>query len=185
MLAKSFWALPLSASALLGALAGVVYLVACLKGRRGEVTAIDALITVLIMAVVTTVAMPLLSEADDRAKSTALAENLRVLRAKIELYKLEHGNQVPLAYEGTLPQLTEPTNAEGVPGPAGKEYPLGPYLPNGIPVNPYSGSASVELTETFPPTKRGTAGGWLYHQPTGRIAADHESSLDKQRSTAP
>ncbi|MEN6495723.1 MAG: hypothetical protein ABFD16_15690 [Thermoguttaceae bacterium] len=185
MLAKSFWALPLSASALLGALAGVVYLVGCIKGRRGEFTAIDALITVLIMAVVTAVAMPLLSKADDQAKSTALAENLRILREKIELYKLEHGSQVPLVYKGALPQLTESTNAEGVPGPAGKEYPFGPYLPHGIPVNPYSGSSCVELTEAFPPTKQGAAGGWLYHQATGRIAADHESSLDQERTTAP
>jgi len=137
------------------------------------------------MAVVTAVAMPLLSAADNQAKSTTLAENLRILRAKIELYKLEHGNQVPLVFQGTLPQLTEATNAEGVPGPAGKEYPFGPYLPDGIPLNPYSGSARIELTETFPPVKQTAAGGWLYHQPTGRIAANHASSLDKEPTTAP
>lgn len=139
----------------------------------------DALILVLLMAVVTAVAMPLLSAADAQAKSTTLTQNLRIFRAQIERYKLDHGGQIPLMYNGTLPQLLEATNAEGLPGPGDKAHPFGPYLSTGIPVNPYTGSATIELTETFPPTKHGTAGGWLYHQPTGSIAADQEGWLGK------
>lgn len=179
MSATSFWALPLPASALLGALAGVVYLVGCMRSRRGEFSAIDGLIMVLLMAIVTAVAMPLMSAADDQARTTALTQNLRIFRAQIERYKLDHGGQVPLFYQGTLLQLTEPTDAKGIPGPAGDAHPFGPYLPNGLPANPYTNSATVELTEVFPPTQRGAAGGWLYHQPTGQIAADQDGWLRK------
>jgi len=179
LLQSSFWALPLPTSALLGVLAGVVYLIGCMRSRRGEFAAMDALIMVVLMAVVTAVTMPLLSVADDQAKATTLTQNLRTFRTQIERYKLDHGGQVPLLYQGSLPQLLEATDKEGMPGPPGNDHPFGPYLSTGIPVNPYTGSAKIELTETFPPSQPGTSGGWLYHQATGRIAADQEGWFDK------
>lgn len=171
--------MPLPTSALLGVLAGVVYLIGCARARRADFTLIDALILVTLMAAVTAGAMPLVSAADGQAKASALAQNLRILRSQIELYKLDHGGEPPLLFKGGFPQLTQATNAQGVPGPPGKDHPFGPYLPAGIPVNPYTGVNTVEATDSFPPTKPGTAGGWLYHQETGRIAADREGWLNQ------
>jgi len=179
VLETSLWTLPLPISALLGVLSGAVYIFGCARSGKSEFTLIDGLILTMLMAVVTAVAMPLLSSADQNARATAMSQTLRVFRSQIELYKLEHGGQPPLLFKGGLPQLTEPTDAQGVPGPVGPKHPLGPYLPSGIPANPYTGVATVELAQSFPPTKHGTAGGWLYHQETGRIAADQEGWLDK------
>jgi hypothetical protein len=82
-----------------------------------------------------------------------------------------------LLFKGEMPQLTHHTNAEGVPGPAGSQFPYGPYLPEGIPANPFTGSSKVNSTEVFPPSAATGRGGWLYHQETGRITADVEEHL--------
>jgi hypothetical protein len=47
-----------------------------------------------------------------------------------------------------------------------------------VPVNPYTGLSVVRQVETFPP-QTASNGGWVYHQATGRIAADLEQFLDK------
>ena len=161
----------LPAAALLGAIAAGGYVLAHARHRQLRFTLLDAMIVVAIMAIVTAIAMPLVTAAGEQAKQSTLLQNLRTLRSQIELYKVEHGGEAPLLYEGTFPQLTEATNAAGLPGPPGQDYPHGPYLP-GIPDNPYTGSSVVTPTETFPPADTTPAGGWLYHQKTGQIAAD-------------
>lgn len=135
------------------------------------------MIVVAIMAAVTAIAMPLVSAADERAKATALQQDLHTLRSQIELYKVDHAGQLPLVYEGTFPQLTEPTDAKGVPGTGGKEYPYGPYLKQ-IPVNPYTGVSTITATEKFPPAAPSGTGGWLYHEPTGQIVPDMAGYLE-------
>lgn len=167
----SLWNANLPAAALLGAIAAGGYILAHARHRQLRFTLLDAMIVVVIMAIVTAIAMPLVTAAGEQARESALLQNLRTLRAQIELYKLEHGGEVPLLYEGTFPQLTEATNAAGLPGPPGRDHPCGPYF-GGIPANPYTGVSVVTLTETFPPTESTPVGGWLYHQETGQIAAD-------------
>jgi type II secretory pathway pseudopilin PulG len=132
----------------------------------------DLLIVVAIMGISTAVAMPLISAASASAESSVLLQNLRAIRGQIELYKVEHGGQAPLLHKGTFPQLTNSTNHQGVPGPPGKDYPHGPYLPAGVPANPYTGVTVVTPIDEFPPTAPSRVGGWLYHQETGRIAPD-------------
>lgn len=174
----SLMGLQLPASLLLGALAATAYLIGYVRHRGLQFTLLDALLVAAIMAIGTAVAMPLLSVANDRASSSALQQNLGVLRGQILLYKVEHGGQPPLLYEGGFPQLTHATNAEGVPGPPGKDHPYGPYLPAGVPINPYTGVSLVTPTETFPPTAPSGAGGWLYHGSTGRVVPDLEGHLN-------
>ncbi|MFH1919794.1 MAG: type II secretion system protein [Planctomycetota bacterium] len=171
--------LELPAALAVGAIAAAAYLAICTRHRGFQITLLDTLLVVAIMAVATSAAMPFLAEASGQASSTALLQNMQAFRTQIELYRVEHGAAVPLLHEGTLPQLTHPTNAKGVPGPYGKEYPYGPYLPAGIPVNPFTGVSTVTPTETFPPTAVSGNGGWLYHEETGRIAPDLEEYLHK------
>jgi general secretion pathway protein G len=175
----SFLPRHLPASILLGMIAGAGYLIAYGRHRSREFGLFDALVLVAIMAIATAMAMPLLNAASDRTSDSALVQNLHTLRNQIELYKVEHGGQPPLLYEGTFPQLTHTTNAQGIPGPPGEEHPYGPYLPAGMPVNPYTGVSRVTPIETFPPTTPSGVGGWLYHQQTGRIAPDLEGYLTK------
>jgi len=177
MAEMSLSGLPLPASLILGALAAGAYLIGYARHRGLQFTLLDVLVMVAIMAIATAVAMPFLDAANESASSSALAQNLRTLREQIGLYKVEHGGNSPLLYQGGFPQLSHATNAAGVPGPRGKEHPYGPYLPGGIPPNPYTGVSIVTPTDTFPPTVPSGVGGWLYHQETGRIAPDLEGHL--------
>lgn len=164
--------LPLPMSAVLGLTAAGIYLVGTFRSRRGTFTVLDTVILVLVMGVVTAATAPVLDGASQRAKSSALQHNLHALKQQIELYKVEHDGVPPLVFRGGFPQLVHATNSKGVPGPRGPAHPLGPYLPAGVPVNPYTGSSVVKITESFPPDPGPGTVGWLYHQPTGRIAPD-------------
>jgi type II secretory pathway pseudopilin PulG len=177
MAEMSLWDSSLPAAVLLGLIAAGGYVLAHARHRQFCFTILDALIVTAIMAIVTAVAMPLVTAAGNQARTSALLQNLHTLRARIELYKLEHKGAAPLLYEGTFPQLCEATNAEGVPGPPGKTYPYGPYFVTGIPVNPYTGVSIVTPTATFPPEAPSGAGGWLFHQPTGQISPDLDEHL--------
>lgn len=162
----------LPASIILGAVAAAAYLLGYVRRRGTDFTLLDGFMVVAIMGAGTAIAMPLLSAASERANSGVLRENLRILRGQIELYKIEHDGSVPLLHNGTFPQLVHATNARGVPGPAGDKYPHGPYLPGGVPANPFTGVSTVTLTEECPPTAPTDVGGWLYHQESGRIVPD-------------
>jgi len=153
--------------------------VSYVRHRPGTFTFVDGLILVAIMAIGTAVTIPLLDAVKAPATASALQQNLQALRSRIAQYELEHSEDAPLLYKGTFPQLIEATNAEGVPGPPGKKYPYGPYLPAGIPVNPYTGVSTVTPTDVLPPTAASGIGGWLYHQPSGSIAADLAENLDQ------
>ena len=162
----------LPATVALAAIGVLGYMVSSARRGKTEFTVINAMILAVVIAIIGAVAIPLLEMASGNAKSTAVLQNLRTLRSQIELYKLEHGGEPPMLYQGTFPQLIRPTNTQGIPGDPGAKYPYGPYLQSGLPVNPFTGSSIVTLTDTFPPKEPSGNGGWLYHQQTGRIAAD-------------
>ena len=151
------------------------------RARRGQVGfgMLDAVILTLVVSILGMAAIPLVERARQQAKSSALQHNLRTLRSQIERYKLEHGGRPPVVYEGSFPQLIRATDEKGIPGPAGKKHPYGPYLRNGVPINPISGRSIVALTDTFPPTKPSGTKGWIYHQQTGQIAVDLPELLDE------
>lgn len=146
---------------------------------RQHFTLFDGLMIVIAMAIGTAAGIPLVEGATQRASAAAMLENLHVLRSQIELYRAEHGGDPPLLYQGTFPQLTQATNAKGVPGLPGKKYPYGPYLPNGIPRNPIKGSSIVTSVEEVPPPAATGNGGWFYQQRSGRIGADAAAYLDR------
>jgi hypothetical protein len=117
-------------------------------------------------------------DTSDDAKRSALVHNLYILRAQIEMYKLKH-NLVPSLQNGTLAQLTSATNVNGDIGPAGSDYPFGPYIAGGrFPNNPYDQKNTVTATTVFPPTATTSDGGWLYDEQSGQIAPNTTGHLD-------
>jgi general secretion pathway protein G len=144
---------------------------------RPAFTLIEILIVVVIVAVLAGTMIPLFSSTNKDAMEGMLKSHLRSLRTQIEVYRQHHLGRLPSISGGSLPQLTAPTNVEGFIGPAGPGYPLGPYLLNGVPANPISGSKLVTATAVFPPTAASGSGGWLYHEATGQIAADSTGYL--------
>jgi type II secretory pathway pseudopilin PulG len=168
----SFFRFELPVATGLAALAAIAFLVARLRQREREFSLMDSLLLVILMSITATGGITLVEAAAENAKETALSENLRMFRTQIEAYKLQHGGEPPTLYQGSFPQLTEATDAQGVPGPADAKHHYGPYFRAGIPANPVTNLSIVTLTNTFPPRKASGNGGWLYHQKTGSIAID-------------
>ena len=171
--------LPIAAAAVIAGVSALAYLTARFRYGRRTFTLIDAIIMVLLMAIVTAAAVPLIERVAYRAKDSAVLENLYTLRSQIALYKLEHNGEPPILYQGSFPQLLQATNADGVPGPRGDDRPFGPYLQSGIPINALTGRAIIVLSDVFPPTAASGNGGWLYHQESGQIAIDLPDMLNR------
>lgn len=161
----------------LAAAAAIGYMLSRIQSGRTELTVMNAMILAIIVAILGATAIPVIEMTSRQAKTSALLQNLATLRSQIELYKLDHYNCPPVLYEGGLPQLIRATNAVGNVGVAGSEYPYGPYLRTGIPVNPITDRSIITPTDTFPPTAPSGNGGWLYHQRTGQITADSKQFL--------
>jgi len=174
------WALtnlPICAAGVVAGLVSLGYVAARFKLSGKHFTLFDAAVVVLLMAIVSAAAVPLIEGASDQAKQSVVLQNLYTIRSQIALYKMQHGGEPPVLYQGTLPQLLQATDASGIPGPRGSEHPWGPYLPMGIPPNTLTGRSTITLTDAFPPTAASGNGGWLFHQETGQISIDLPNML--------
>jgi type II secretory pathway pseudopilin PulG len=156
----------------LAALAAIAFIIARARQREREFSLLDSLLLVILMSITTAGGIALVEAASEGAKSVTLREELRMFRTQIAAYRLQHGGEAPVLFKSAFPQLTEATNAQGIPGQPDAWHRYGPYLRAGIPANPITGQSLVTPTDTFPPKSQSGTGGWLYHQKTGSIAVD-------------
>src|SRR5215475_6955444 len=98
-----------------------------LIGRRRGFSLVEMLIVVVILAVLAAVIIPHVTDVSDDAKTSTLKHNLYTLRAQIGMYTVTHNGRFPTIQNQTLPQLTSSTNSLGQIGPAGTDFPYGPY----------------------------------------------------------
>jgi len=145
--------------------------------RSAGLTLIEILIVVVVMAVLAATIIPQFSSPTSDIKTSTLQFNLHFLRSQIELYKLNHSGAAPAIRNGSLPQLSSATDANGNIGSAGTSFPFGPYLEGNFPTNPLDGHNTVTATADFPPTATTTDGGWLYFATTGQIAPNTAGHL--------
>ncbi len=171
--------LPITVSAVVAWLSSLVYVAVRFRRGRRRFSLVDAIVMVLLMATVSAAAVPLVVAAVHRKKDSAVLATLYSFRSQIAQYKREHNGEPPIFYKGTLPQLLQSTNAEGVPGPPGEESPYGPYLHKSLPTNPVTGRSTVTLTKVFPPKTASGNGGWLFHPDSGQVAIDLPELLDR------
>lgn len=150
-----------------------------MSGKRTSPSLIDLALVAVVATVIGAVAIPLIERGVHAARRSALRENLYVLRSQIELYRAEHGGQSPWVVNGSLPQLLRPTDRTGKMGPKGARFPFGPYLNGPMPINPITGSSIVTESPEYPFRSASGNGGWLYHPPTGQIAADLPAMLNE------
>ncbi|MHB1038171.1 MAG: prepilin-type N-terminal cleavage/methylation domain-containing protein [Pirellulales bacterium] len=145
--------------------------------RRIGFTLIEVLIVVVIMAVLAATIIPQFSSSTKDAKDSTVVFNLQSLRSQIELYRAHHFGTVPdsTTYPN-LKQLITKTKSDGTPDAAG---PLGPYVLNAMPVNPFNDLNTVKVTTDDPPTTADGSSGWLYNNTTGGLWANDTDHITK------
>lgn len=141
--------------------------------RRAGFTIVELLIVVATLAVLAGIVLPQFGSSVSDARRSATLADLHHLTTAIEFYKMHHNGVAPDDLTGnTLSQLTGRTDYDGNVG-SGPAFPLGPYLADGIPTNPFNDSTLVTLSKTVPPTESELEGavGWLYDPNSGQVWA--------------
>ena len=162
-------------------------------------TLVELLIVVVILSILAAIVVPQFASSTTDAKYSALDANLSGMRSAVELYYQQHGvyPSVAAASGGTPPtggtagtgaagsntafieQLTLYSNAAGqTSNLADANYKYGPYLKKGIPVEPISSSAAVEISTAGLLGMTATSGvdaGYKFDNKTGQLIANSTS----------
>ena len=113
------------------------------RNQRGF-TLVEILIVVIILGILAAIVIPQFTSASQDARKNSLTSQLQTLRSQIELYKLQHLDQLPSGLVAATPiwdQMINKTNASGTTGTT-TAYPFGPYLQS-APTNPLNGKNAM------------------------------------------
>ena len=158
-----------------------------MKSDKGF-TLVEILIVVMILAIIAAVALPKFSNASQVARASMLADDLRIMRMQIEVFRGQHCgvspgypdcdiSQAPDA-ESFVAQMTGRTTAMGgVPGPGERAF--GPYMRE-MPRNPLNNLNTVEIIaddDAFPDAADDSHG-WIYQPKTQTLRADSPGADD-------
>src|SRR5258705_12438425 len=110
--------------------------------KNSAFTLIEILIVVIILGILAAIIIPRFANASKDAKRAALSSQLSSVRAQIQLYIIEHGDQKPPNLPGNdWGDLINQSVFQGVN--------RGPYLPY-IPTNPLNGYTNVAVVNADP-----------------------------------
>ena len=116
---------------------------------------------VVIIGIIGAIAIPRMSRGAVGAGESSLVQNLRVIRAAIELYREEHGGAPPTDHTTFAAQMTLYTDLDGNTNPSRTAvFRYGPYLRSvpPLPVGSNAGSTSIFGKGPYGTT----ADGWFY-----------------------
>ena len=144
------------------------------RTRKGGFTLVEILIVVIILGILAAIVIPQFTSASQDARKNSLVSQLQTLRSQLELYKLQHLDQLPSTLIGSSPawtQMTVKTNAAGATGTS-TAFPFGPYL-QADPTNPLN-SQTAALVVTVDQTgggalTGGTGKGFVISSANGKI----------------
>ena len=156
-------------------------------------TLVELLIVVMLLAILAAIALPKFSNASANARASMLADNLRVIRTQITVFKSQHKG-VAAGYpdcdttsnpteEAFIAHLTQSSNDAGetaAPGTDGYRY--GPYLRE-VPDNPVNGKNTVQIITDAEqiPAAPDNSHGWIYQPATLTFKADSTGSDETGR----
>ncbi|GJM22528.1 MAG: hypothetical protein DHS20C15_24430 [Planctomycetota bacterium] len=138
------------------------------KNQQGF-TLVELLIVVIILGILAAVVIPQFNSAANESREAAVTSNLATIRQAIEMYKVQHNDELPGNATGvTLEQaLTQTTDLAGAVV-ANNAGPFGPYLRNSFPASPVDGVNTVTSAATTT-AATGETTGWMYNTATGEF----------------
>lgn len=136
-----------------------------MKTRSGF-TLVEILIVVVILGILAAIVIPQFTEASTEAKTSSLCTDLQTMRSQIELYKIQHNDNLPGAGTATLIQAL--TGQTDVAGAVGTDY--GPYIQQ-IPTNQFNNRKTIR-EEAGASTAGADTHGWVFNTGTGAFQAD-------------
>ena len=146
-----------------------------MKSKSGF-TLVEILIVVVILGILAAIVIPQFTDASTEAKLSSLAADLQTMRSQIELYKIQHNDQLPdcNSLENFTACMTEKTDQDGN---VNDSYKYGPYLGK-IPSNQFvSGDDSFDITFVDSGNCTGTGlTGWWMRKDTGEFRANSLAS---------
>jgi general secretion pathway protein G len=146
-----------------------------MKAKSGF-TLVEILIVVVILGILAAIVIPQFTDASTEAKESRLVSDLQTVRSQIELYKIEHNDELPGQGTGSTSFVTDMTTYTEVDGSQaavqapGQDGVYGPYLQK-IPTNPWNDLNTVtEAVDAVPPAAGND--GWFFDTTTGKFRAD-------------
>ncbi len=133
-------------------------------------TLVEILIVVVILGILAAIVIPQFTDASTQAKESALASDLQMMRSQLELYKIQHNDNLPAttgqaAFEACMLEQTDQYGAAGTD--------FGPYMGK-MPSNPFvSGDTTDDVTFASSGTcpSDGLTGWWM-RSDTGEFRAN-------------
>ena len=138
-----------------------------MKTQKGF-TLVEILIVVVILGILAAIVIPQFTDASSQANASRLETDLQTLRSQIELYKIQHNDNIPLVAD-FAGGLTNKTDFNGTINTTSGAY--GPYL-QVIPTNPYNSLNTIRLDGAAAPAE---TAGWRFDTTTGFLASDANS----------
>ena len=141
---------------------------------KGGFTLVEILIVVVILGILAAIVIPQFTEASTEAKESRLVSDLQTMRSQLELYKIQHNDNLPpttgfAAFESAMIGYTDVDgNIQAGPGP--NIY--GPYVQK-IPTNPWNDLNTVSFNARTPIGQVGSNNaGWNLDPATGHFQSD-------------
>jgi general secretion pathway protein G len=140
--------------------------------RSRAFTLIEILIVVIILGILAAIVVPKFAGATTTSRKLSLKGELRMIRGAIQLYRVEHRDQLPDLVGTNWDAILQYSDIDGMTAAAPDltVHPpvnCGPYLKD-APYNPLAESRVIDSVA-------GAGVGWVYDQSTGILLATQDS----------
>jgi len=178
------------------------------RKRQKGFTLVEILIVVIILGILAAIVIPQFTNASQDARKSSLTSQLQTIRSQVELYKLQHRDELPAGLQGAgdvvgataWAEMTVKTNVDHEDEATATDpttCTFGPYLQAG-PINPLNGQSGIFIA-TADVTLAGASGGgatagWVLNKNNGKVWAtatnpavvyNEADSGDAANTTAP
>jgi len=142
---------------------------------KGGFTLVEILIVVVILGILAAIVIPQFTEASTEARTSSLCTDLQTMRSQIELYKVQHADDLPGAGTATLVEAL--IGQTDIFGAVGTDF--GPYVQK-IPSNPFLPEAIADVIEEEAGSLSlgGGNAGWHFNTVNGQFHADDDDHKD-------